>query len=287
MKRLAIILISVLVIVYLGLSMIDRESEYKAERLLFMTMKRYSAITSNPDVVPPKLLSSVERSLQKLTEKYPNTRSAKKGYFKLNELYIADKQYDKALALADQMLERYPEDIAMASNAHFTKAIAYQMSEDWESALGEFTILRERYDNTAIGLSVPMHIVRYYRSQGEGDKAESVLREAIQFYDNLRKSFRATALGYVASNFLVQTYMALEQYEDAGRVVQGMLVEYPTDSTLMQNIPYIELIYVQALGQPNRAVNIFRTVLSRVENPRVKGYIEEKIRSIELDPKED
>ena len=69
MKKTIITLIVILVAVYAVLSLLSIGDEYFAEKLLYRASKINEKIVTNPDVVPPKMLSIVEGTLKKIIER--------------------------------------------------------------------------------------------------------------------------------------------------------------------------------------------------------------------------
>ena len=87
-------------------------------------------------------------------------------------------------------------------------------------------------------------------------------------------------LGYASSNFLVQAYMGLGNYEEAGKAVEDTIANYPGMMALMQQLPYAELIYVKTLKKPEKAIQIYEYALEKTENPKLKEMLREKIKAL-------
>lgn len=281
MKKPLLILTAVLIISYVLLSLVSSDNEYRAEKLFYRANKTYNKIKTNPDVAPPALISSVERDLQKIIENYPETEAVKSAYARLVEVYMADKKYDKAIEVLDALIARQDLDLALSSRAHFLKGLAYEGLDRWNEALKEFTTLKEKYVNTPIGLQAPLYIAQYYIRKGREDEAQEALNDAAGFYEGLEEDNRGTILGYASSNLLVQTYISLERYEEAGEVVADIIAGYPTTATFIQQLPYVELIFLKALKRPQKATEIYKHILEKAEDDRLSNFLQEKIKELE------
>ncbi len=281
MKRAIFSFIIVLVIVFVTLSLLDARSEYTAEKLLYKASRIYKEIALNPDVAPPRMLASVERGLRKVVTRFPDGKTAKTAHVKLVEIYFTHKEYDKAIPVADEILKKYKDDIATSSKAQFIKAACYEMKNEWDNALAELTILKEKYLNTALGLQVPFYIASYYRKKDNPQEAKKAFQEAAVFYKGLKENNKGTMLGYASSTILLQVYMYLEQYEDAGNLVEDIITDYPGPMTMMQQLPYAEMIFVKILNRPQRAIKIYNLVKEKTQNEKMKQLLGAKIKQLE------
>ncbi len=278
MKKALFLAITVLVLVYAVFAYLGKGGEYKAESLYYKASTLFGDIARNPDVLPPLKVKKVESLLSTVIAKFPNTPMAKKAYISLGELYIADKDYEKAIKVSDEVLAKFKDNLALTALAHSMKATAYEKKGAWKNAETELNILKDNYKNTSIGMQSPMYIAAYYRKNGNLAEAEKALHEAVNYYERIRNSYAGTALGYVASTALLQTYMGFERYEDAGRVLDGTLKEYPSQMVIMQLLPYAEMIYVKGLGQPDKAKEIFNQYKDKITDEKTRAFLEAKIK---------
>ena len=281
MRKLTFALISVLIAVFVIFSILDRSGKYNAERLLYKTLKTYKKITANPDVAPPKILASVENNLKKVISDFPDGSTTKIAYIQLIRLYLSDNKNDEALLLLNEMIEKYEGDTPFLTRVYFLRGLTYEKMGKWEEALQDFKKLRDEYSHTSIGLEMPIHITQHYMKRGEADKAKQELRNAVAFYEKIEKENSGTVLGYASANLLIQTYMRLEQYEDAGQTVEDVIFNYPSGLTLIQQLPNVELIFVKTLNKPDRAIDIYRTIVEKTEDVKLKEFLQNEIDKLE------
>ena len=230
------------------------------------------------------MLASVERNLQKIIKKYPKTEVAKSAYITLGEIYLLDKKYDKTVEVLDAFISitsgsTEDKDKSLLSRAHFLKGAAYEKQDKEREALKEFAILKDKFVNTPLGLQAPLYIAHYHKRDGREGKAEEEYNNAVEFYKELEEKNRKTVFGYAASNLLVQAYMALDKYEEAGGVVQATIANYPSMMTLVQQLPYVELIYIKALKKPEKAIEIYTAILKNTKDPKIQEFLKGKIKA--------
>lgn len=262
------------------LSLLGQNSEYIAERLMHKATVNYSVVISNPDVVPPGMIEHTKDSLKYIIEKFPESRVAKLAHLKLIGVYFGNRQYDEMLLLTDTILKRYNDDAVLSSKAQFSKAAVYETKGEWSRAEQELKVLGDKYANTPLGLRAPYYIAAYYNKKGNQKEVERALNEALVFYGNLKEQYAGSSLGYEASTKLMETYLNLKQYEDAGEAIKELIKEYPGSSTVLKHLAYIDLIFLQRLQAPDEAIEIYQHGIEHAGNDKIREYFQKKIELI-------
>ncbi len=281
MKKLLISLILILIVVGMALSVLGGRDEYAAEKLFYRAMMTHKKIVINPDVVPPKMVASVEKNLKAILERYPESRTAKAVPIALAEFYVMNKKYDKAIAALDMLIKAKDQDASLLSKAYFFKGAIYERQDQWDKALEEYKILRDEYTDTSLGLQVPLYIGRYYTKKSKEAEADKAYREAAVFYEKLEKDNEGKILGYVASSMLREAYINLGDYEQAGKIVEDTISDYPSQVTFVQQLPYVELIFVNKLKRPEKAIEIYKNVQEKTQDDKIKEILQDKISELE------
>ena len=281
MKKIILAIIIALVAVFIVLSFLGRDKGYTAEKLFYRAMTTYNKIRLNPDVAPPAMIASVEKDLDTVITKFPETDQAKAAQLALSEIYAADKKYDEAIKLLDDFLAKNEDNEALAGKAYLLKGTIYEKQNKWNEALEEFKILQEKYSKTPVGLQMPIYIAQHYAKENKPLEAEKAYNEAVAFYQNMEKENKGNMLGYAASNMLVQAYMGLKRYEEAGKTIEDIIIEYPSTMTMVQQLPYVELIYVKNLNNPEKAIGIFKYVKDKIGDEKLGKLLDAKIKEFE------
>ncbi len=277
MRKTVYVLISILAAVYFVLSVLGSGSEYAAERIFYRAMKMSARITANPDVVPPKLLEQVESNLKRLLEKYPKAEIAKTADVTLVEFYIYNKKYGEALSKLDSIIKTYNKTPILLATAHFLKGQVYEKQDKWTKALKEYDIVRDDYTGTELGIRIPLYIAKYYAGKGRDSDARQAYNDAALFYEKLERDNSNKMLGYIASTLLIQAYMSAENYEEAGKALEETVNKYGNGRTILQLLPQTEEIFVKKLKQPERAIEIYKGVIEKTKNEKLKKFLEKKI----------
>jgi len=280
MKKTILTLILILIVVYIILSILGSGGEYAAEKLFYRGMKANEKIVINPDVAPPKLLAYVEETFQKVLRKYPNSDTAKSARMALAEFYAMRKKYDKAIMTLDEIINT-EKDVYILSKAHFFKGNIYEKQDVWDKALKEYTILRDEYTNTPLGLQMPLYIEKYYTAKSKEAEANKAYSEAVLFYEKLEKENRGKMLGYAALTMLRETYIVRGEHEQAGSVIENAINDYPTLLTFAQQLPYVELIFVNVLKRPEKAIEIYKNVIGKTKDKELIEILQKRISQLE------
>ena len=285
MKRVVIILIAILVVLFAALSIISVDSEYAAEKLFYKAMRTYSKILINPDVIPPAMFRSVENDLSTLLKKYPNTVMAKTANISLSELYVTGKRYQDAQSVIRSAMSKYKDDVIVMSILQFMKGAIYEKMKQWDKALVEFRILMDKYPCTQTGLQVPLRIGSYYKMKGDEAALKDAYKEAVKFYKKIERDNSGKMPGYMASMLLIQSYINLEDYESAGAALEAALIKYPSSSSFNQLLPLIEKIYVEKLNSAERAVALYKKAETMFKGGGLKSSIDKRIAILEKSKK--
>ena len=280
MKKIAFILILILFIIYITLSVISSNAEYMAEKLFYKALKINSKIMANPDVVPPGMVASVENNLLKILEKYPKTETGKVTHMALAEFYVANGEYDKALKEIYSVIAMFQGKPIVLSKALSLKGNIFERQGNWNEALKVYKKLRNEYPNTTFGIQIPIYIGNYYKRSDQDTESQAAYSEAVIFYKSLERVNQRKEVGFVAMQLLIQCYMNLDRYEEAGDAMVYAIDEYPNEMTYAQQVSNIENVFIVKLGDKSRAMEAYNKIKEGTKNERLKSAIDEKVSTL-------
>ncbi|MDD5680908.1 MAG: hypothetical protein PHI59_06685, partial [Candidatus Omnitrophica bacterium] len=211
-------------------------------------------------------------------QKYPASNTAKAAHLALAEFYILHKKYDRAVSTLNTIINKAgKEETLLLSQAYFLRGNAYEIQNQWNKALQEYTILRDKYTDTPLGLQMSMYIAAYYARIGQEEKANTALREAAVFYEKLARDNKGKVIGYRALNLLRDAYLNLKEYEKAGEAVSNTINDYFSQAALVEQLPYVDAIYVSTLKTPEKAVEIYKSIEEKTKDKKLKEILNKKI----------
>lgn len=130
---------------------------------------------------------------------------------KIGLVHIELEQYDEAIAVFGEMLEKDPS----ADNIHFYRAIAYKEMDDLDNAYSEFKKISK---NSSQYFEAISHISMILKEQGKTDAAINVFKEAIavtpgniDLYLNLSTLYESIEKPQAALDFLLLNEQQFEK----------------------------------------------------------------------------
>lgn len=281
MKSTVLILISVLMAVFGTLSVISSGYDYTAEKLFYRAMRISARAQVNPEAVLPEALRTAEGNLRKIVEEYPQSKTAKDAHLALADFYLYNEKYEQALSILYDIINAYPQDKSVLSKAYFLRGNVFEKQNQWEKALREYTVLRDKYIDTPLALWVPLHLGQYYEEKGKYAQARQAYHQAALFYREIEREKRGSARGYAAANLLINTYMELEEYEQAGKIVKDTINNYPKILPLTQQLANIDLIFIKKLNKSEKAIELYKRMKTKTAEPNLTRILDEKIKALE------
>ncbi|MFH1753806.1 MAG: tetratricopeptide repeat protein [Candidatus Omnitrophota bacterium] len=276
-KKISIILALFLTGLYIIFSLAFHDDQYKAEKMLYGASRKQVKIMTRPDAVSPNLIEEAEAELKEVIDRFPETDAAKSAHMRLAELYIADKRYEKALQLADEIGDRYAGDPGTASKGYFFKVIVYERQDRWDKALSELERLRDEYPTTIVGLQSPMYIAEYYLRAGDKDKAIEGYRSAAAYYEGARKKHKGLLAGYASSNMAIKAFIFLGDFEKAGEIVEESITDYPSAMVYSEQLQLVDAIFAEKLKQPKKAIELYKIMIRSTNDQKLKEYLHARI----------
>ena len=88
-------------------------------------------------------------------------------------------------------------------------------------------------------------------------EAERAYTDAVRFYKKSQLANKGNMLGYTSSTLLVQACIGGKRFEQAGRVLEENIKNYPAPALLAQQLSYVDLIFVRILNNPDKAIEIY------------------------------
>lgn len=280
-RKVILLMIITLAVSFGALKVINIGSEFTAEKLLYKTLDVYKNIPFGADEQFLGMQMQVEGNLKSIISRFPGGDATKAAHLNLAGLYLEVEKYNEAISVADEILSKYKNDTHAASRAQFIKGVSYERKGKWSRALDEFKILQKNYPKTKLSLEIPLYILRHYKRGGETDQLNKRTQRVIIYYDRIISKYKGSPLGYYAGNMLVQTFMVLDRYEEAGSVLKNMIVVYP-EMLAVRQLPYVELIFVKTLKKPEEAIEIYRYIMVKTKDHKLKKFLEAKIDELEM-----
>ncbi|MBU0758947.1 MAG: tetratricopeptide repeat protein [Candidatus Omnitrophica bacterium] len=260
-----------LVLFVITLSFCGCSKQYQSERILYKATKLARTILISPEAVAPQEFERTAGLYRTIFEKYADTQSARRARIALGGLYLSKKEYEEARGIFKKVLELYPDDKGACIEAHFAIGKSYESEDMWPKAVTEYRKIMDGYAETEMALSLPMYIA----------SKDNNYDSAILYYTKLTKEYPQSELGFRAENFIVMCYVKKEDWLQAEKGLEKLVMDYPMAKNLALSLRMIANISTQRLNNPDTARTFFKSFLEKHPEHPLKEYLEKGLEAIE------
>ena len=232
MKKILIILSSILVGIFVILSLLDRNGEYNAEKMIWKTNQKFFELTKDPNSIPDKIFLQLDKEYELIANRFPNSPLAKKAYVSIARMYLVKKDYQTVRNKVQIIFEKYPKDTAMCAEATSLIGKSYELSGDWPNALRVYNDLMQKYPTTEIGLNVPLYIANYYQTNKSAANAQQAYDTAIVYYKKIASDYSNSVIEFKSLGLLANCYFFKKMWREGVVTLGDLLIKYPSGEFL-------------------------------------------------------
>ena len=273
MKRALSLFCLILIVVYGVLSFLGSESPYIAESRFWKARALAQKIVQSPETTPPALFEKSRQQFEQLMNAYPQNKTlVKESLLGIAGLFIHEKRYQEARDFIYASRKKYPDDKPFGARTQFLLGFSYEKVGDWEDALKEYLLLRDRYPQSQLGLEMPLYIARHDAKQDSEKGAESY-KEAAEYYRRLAQT-SSDPIKYFALSYLLRGYDERKKWDKSLEVVQEIVVAYP--KLMRVYIPKIERV-ARKLKQPKLAIAVYETFVQSHPQHKDVPFLKKRI----------
>lgn len=229
------------------------DDQYSIEKQYWRIQKQAEMIFNNPDVSPDNELERVVGLFNKFCQKYPNNNLSIDAEFSIARLYIAKREYEKARAQIETVMNKYSKSEVICAEALFLAGKSYQIEDRWDSALQQYRKIMQEYPVTPRGLDIPIYLAQYYRFKYQPEKMIAAYEEAISHYRSLTDKYPGSPFDYNVRNLVSQCYVALKDWQGAIRSFNDIIERYNGKAKLDVILMDMALIYGKELKDEAKA----------------------------------
>ncbi len=276
MKKLTAFCAIILIGLYILLSVLGRQSQYEAEKILWKTNKRLSETVKNPESTPKAVYEEIAGQYEKIINRYDDYPSIKaQAELQLGNLYTAQENYEKARRSLQNVFVDFPGNDVLKAEAAMAIAITYEKEDNWPEAETVLHKIVADYPLTPVGLKVPLYLARKYLDRGDLEKADASFRRADTHYARLAEGHPDSAVGLNALNLLANSKILQEKWDDAVRILRKTMFAYPQSRSLLSTMQMLNTISIVKLRDPQRAQSVYREFLEEHPDHTLKKVIEQ------------
>ncbi len=271
MKKIIIILLIILILVFAGLTFLD-QGRYAMEKKLWWAQKQYEQIARDPKAAPDQNYEDLVNQYRKIANQFPSAALTRKVYIKIGKVYLLKKDYVKARAAFQESMTRYPDDSVLHSEALMHMGSSFEIEAKYDEAKRIYQQIIEQYPLTDIGMSMPMYLITLNSKIGRPADAEKASLEALSFYEAISKKDPETKYAFAAQRMLAAVYFARGDTQKGVNILGQMLTKYADKNELMTPqqivliVKTINTMSVANLKDYDTPIAIYQDFLN--QNPR-------------------
>lgn len=277
MKKIAIALPILLIFTYIGLSLLEGKGDYTAEKLLWQANSKLREAAQNPETIPDFDFNKIIAIYQKIIKKYPHARVTPQTHIYLGKAYLAQKKFDVAREKFKIVCSKYSKDIELCADSISAIGKSYEEEGKWTKAYEIYQSVVQKYPLTETGLSLPLYVTSYYRSQNAKEKEQEAYTTAIAYYRALAEKHPQSAIEFRTIRYLSNLHILEQNWSAAVETIGYLLIKYPSPRMASPLIRSINTIALMHLNDPAQAVKIYQKFIDKNPKHPLNQVLEEMI----------
>jgi len=257
-------------------------NRFKAEKLFWQAEKKASKITKGKlqEDLTDKDINKMISAYRKVVSSYPLESLAAQSQFVIANLYISQKEYDKALAELKSVIQNFSSRPKIASAAQFGRAEIFEKRGMTDEAITEYQKVVDLYPLTPLGLSTPLYISQYYKRLGDTEGQRKARRQAVRNYKKLIFDYADTEVATMVQNYLAQAYLQQEDWDEAIKVWDEIIIKHPDTPQAIRSLITKAELRARELDDLEGAIKIYQDCIKKY--PKAEFLKEIKLRLADL-----
>ncbi len=280
MKKLILILSSILLAVFILFTLLDWGGDYQAERELWGISKEFIILTKSIETAPDYSVNRLTEKLRSYIKKNQRTKYAAQAQLLIGNLFMLKKDFVKSRAEYQKVggLTKKQGTISVAA-ANIAKT--YELEGNWSSALSIYKNVIKRFPTSQTGFTIPVYIARYYQSKDLTTQANAAYAQASDFYRNLSVKHTKSPIEYNSLRLIVLCEFEQKKWADAVTASGNLMLKYPTGPVLRQALETINNLCVMQLRDYDKAISIYKQFKIKYPKHGVNPILNKMIAALE------
>lgn len=287
MKKSIIIYLSILISVFIVLSLFDIRGEYAAEKAMWRINQKFGRITKDPDSIPEAEFKSVIKNYLAFKNKYSYSKLAPIAHLLAARVYLAKKDYVKAREVYEEIIKAYKNNPNICAQAIFEIGESYNRENNFQNMVAALKRLIKEYPLTDLGFQAPISLAELCIKKGDLELGQKYLNEAIFHYNALILKYKEPSVVFNAKRSVVICYMALKQWNKALDTLSEILMKFPETKYLNAQradkiISSINMITITKLKNYDLPIGIYQDFIDKYPKHPYRNALEAMIKSLKL-----
>jgi len=208
-----------------------------------------------------------------LFDQYPDHQIAGNAAIRRGVLYLKQGQYEECRSWLHQAIDRYfKNDEQKTAEIKIVIGESYQKEGRWTEAETFYRKIQADHATTETALRIPLIISARYKAEGDQDKANRILNEAIQHYQTIESTSSSLRMAGFAKFYRQAAYGQLGKWD---QVMSNLDQEIATQSSVESMGNYLLMkafISERGLQDADQALNLYQEFLSQYPDHPLTGF---------------
>jgi TolA-binding protein len=249
--------------------------QYPSEKLLWKAGKIADKIVANPATASPQDFDRAIAAFNKVIEKYPESKGAGASQFRIGQLYLLKKDFNRAEREFATVLQKHSGDIALCAQAQLMIGGIYEQGGQWDKAVVEYTKIADNYQGTTQAFEIPLYIARHYDESKEEGKAKEAYSKAIRRYEAIKSKNPNSPVAVAAMQYTARAYEMQHKTDKARDTLREIADSYPKTGQGAAALYGIGLSLQERLAkveeadrpkEAQKAIDVYNEFLSKYAN---------------------
>lgn len=280
MKRIQVMILTLLLALFLVSGCAD--NRFGSEKLFWQAEQVAAKIAENktPESLTGEDIAEIISAYRKVVKQFPVEPLAAKAQFVMVNIYISQKEYEKAHQELRRVIENFSYQSRIAAAAQFAIGEIFELQGKSKKAFAEYEKVTDLYPLSALGFSTPLYIAQYYKKIGDKAGEKRAYRQAVRHYKKIIGEYADTNVAGIAQNYLAKSYLEREDWSQAMKVWDEIIIKYPNTPQAIRSLMAKAETRAKQLNDLEGAITIYQDCVR--DYPKAEFIKEIKLRLGEL-----
>jgi len=263
MKRCLFVFCSILVGLFIVLSVLGKKGEYAAEKVLWSINQQFDTATRDPESTPAAQYDTIVVLYDQFIEKYPDSNLIPAVKILAAKVLVYKKDYDLAVKRFEAIMMEYRENKSIQVQVLAEIGRAYAYKKDDKMVMATYKRIWKDFPKTDLGLRVPLLIAEFYANRNQIVEAKNAFQEAVDYYKKLTQDQDNPFVELNSWRLLSACFVAQENWSEAIEAYKTILIKFPEPQYLSLNevgrvVKSINALSVIKLKNEDLAIDVYK-----------------------------
>lgn len=273
-------LVFFLLLCYLGSGC--SEGTYLAEKKFYHANRRLLELIKDKKQLDPsdERIDDLIFDFKEITMFYPYWDRTMHAHYKLAGLYELKKNYKAAKGEYEIICKHFVKDRENCANALRSIANLYELEENWLEAERMYMRIASEYPYTIVGLLVRPYLARYYYKNGQKEKSERTLEDAVIFYKQAIEANISDAVAISSIEFAIDCYRHLGQPKQAFEFLDYLAAKYPDSVVQLRAFFHLAEFFKHSTDKKEKAIEYYQLILEKYPDAMLAKEAKQEIEKL-------